>query len=128
MTRRVEEYSCFSVPPRLVPVALLGCRAAVETLTEGDACTGAMFRLGGLMDGHGGLPLTGMVLTESMFGAEAMETEGGVAFEAMKVAQLKLGGAMLAARGSTRTGLKATLQRRLHSLLVQAGLSRGAVI
>ena len=50
---------------------------------------------------------------------------GGVAFEAMKVAQLK---EELAARGSTRTGLKATLQRRLHSLLVQAGLSRGAVI
>ena len=78
-----------------------------------------------MVQGHGGLPLTGMVLTESMFGAEAMEAEGGVAFEAMKVAQLK---EELAARGSTRTGLKATLQRRLHSLLVQAGLSRGAVI
>ena len=78
-----------------------------------------------MVQGHGGLPLTGKVLTESMFGAEAMEAEGVVAFEAMKVAQLK---EELAARGSTRTGLKATLQRRLHSLLVQAGLSRGAVI
>ena len=57
-----------------------------------------------------------MVLTESMFGAEAMEAEGGVAFEAMKVAQLK---EELAARGSTRTGLKASLQRWLHGLLVQ---------
>ena len=38
-------------------------------------------------------------------------------FEAMKVAQLK---AELAERGSTRTGLKAVLQRRLHALIVQA--------
>ena len=69
-----------------------------------------------------------------MFAAEAMEAGRGVAFEAMKVAQLK---EELVVRGSTRTGLKATLQRRLHSfsfsctynsLLVQAGLSRGAVI
>ena len=35
----------------------------------------------------------------------------------MKVAQLK---AELAERGSTRTGLKAVLQRRLHALIVQA--------
>jgi hypothetical protein len=57
-------------------------------------------------------------------GAGAMEAEGGVAFEAMKVAQLK---EELAARGSMRTGLKATLQRRLHSLwsvlVPQAALS-----
>jgi hypothetical protein len=110
----------FGRPPKLVPLALLGGRVAVETLIEGDACTGTTFRLGELMDSHGGPLLTGMVLTESMFGAEAMEAEGGVAFEAMKVAQLK---EELAARGSTRTGLKATLQRRLHSLLVQAALS-----
>ena len=54
-----------------------------------------------------------------------MEAEGGVAFEAMKVAhqvaQLK---EELAARGSTHTGLKATLQRRLHSLLVQTCTGR----
>ena len=40
-----------------------------------------------------------------------------MAFEEMKVAQLKL---ELAERGSTRTGLKAVLQRRLHALIVQA--------
>ena len=109
----------FSVPPRLVPVALLGCRAAVEPLTEGDACTGATFRLGGLMDAHGGPALSEMALDASMFGAGVMEAGGGVGFEAMKVAQLK---EELAVRGSTRTGLKAVLQRRLHGLLVQAAL------
>ena len=46
---------------------------------------------------------------------------GEVAFEAMKVAQLKV---ELAARGSTRTGLKATLQRRLHAMIVQAAIER----
>ena len=61
-----------------------------------------------------------VALTKSMFGAEAMEAEGGVAFEAMKVAQLK---EELTARDSMRTGLNATLQRRLHSLLVQGALS-----
>ena len=30
----------------------------------------------------------------------------------------------LAARGSTRSGLKATLQRRLHGLLVQAAIAQ----
>ena len=44
-----------------------------------------------------------------------MVADGEVAFEAMKVAQLKV---ELAARGSTRTGLKATLQRRLHTMIV----------
>ena len=42
---------------------------------------------------------------------------GGVPFERMKVAQLK---EELAARGSTRTGLKMVLQRRLHGMLVHA--------
>ena len=37
--------------------------------------------------------------------------------ERMKVAQLK---EKLAARGSTRTGLKMVLQRRLHGMLVHA--------
>ena len=41
-------------------------------------------------------------------------------FEAMKVDQLK---AELAERGSTRSGRKAILQRRLHALLVQAAIS-----
>ena len=41
----------------------------------------------------------------------------------MKVAQLKV---ELAERGSTRTGLKAVLQRRLHALIVQAAIERRA--
>ena len=45
------------------------------------------------------------------------------AFEEMKVPELK---DELALRGSTRTGLKAGLQRRLHALLVQAAIERGA--
>ena len=46
---------------------------------------------------------------------------GEVAFEAMKVDQLK---AELAERGSTRSGRKAILQRRLHALPVQAAIER----
>ena len=41
----------------------------------------------------------------------------------MKLPALKL---ELAARGSTRTGLKASLQRRLHGLLVQAATRQRA--
>ena len=48
-----------------------------------------------------------------------MESTTEVPFEAMKVAQLK---EELAARGSTRTALKAVLQQRLHALLVQAAI------
>ena len=48
-----------------------------------------------------------------------MESTTEVPFEVMKVAQLK---EELAARGSTRTALKAVLQRRLHALLVQAAI------
>ena len=58
-----------------------------------------------------------MVLKERMFAADAMEAGGGIPFESMKVAQLK---EELAARGSTRTGLKMVLQRRLHGMLVHA--------
>ena len=58
-----------------------------------------------------------MVLTEDMFAATEMLAGGEVAFEAMKLMdQLK---AELAERGSTRSGRKAILQRRLHALLVQ---------
>ena len=46
-----------------------------------------------------------------------------VSFEDMKLPQLK---EELAARGSTRTGFKASLQRRLHGLLVQAAVQRRA--
>ena len=41
----------------------------------------------------------------------------------MKLPQLK---EELAARGSTRSGLKAALQRRLHGLLVQAAIAQRA--
>jgi hypothetical protein len=58
---------------------------------------------------------------ESMFAAAEMAAGGNLAFEEMKVQQLK---DELAARGSTRTGLKAVLQRRLHSRLVQAAIER----
>ena len=71
--------------------------------------------------GAGGAPLHGMVLTEDMFAATEMVAGGEVAFEAMKVDQLK---AELAERGSTRSGRKAILQRRLHALLVQAAIER----
>ena len=64
-----------------------------------------------------------MALTESMFAADVMEAGGEVAFEEMKVPELK---DELALRGSTRTGLKAVLQRRLHALLVQAAIERSA--
>ena len=57
-----------------------------------------------------------MVLSDGMFSAAEMVAGGDVDFEAMKVAQLK---AELAERGSTRTGLKAVLQRRLHALIMQ---------
>ena len=64
-----------------------------------------------------------MVLSEELFDAREMAAGGNVAFEEMKVAQLKL---ELAERGSTRTGLKAVLQRRLHGLIVQAAIERRA--
>ena len=59
-----------------------------------------------------------MVLTKSMFAAtEMVAVSGGeVAFEAMTGDQLKV---ELAERGSTRSGRKAILQRRLHALIVQ---------
>ena len=104
-----------------MPLALLGCEVAAELLDAGDACTGASFRKGGLVEAHGGAPLHGMVLTESMFAATEMVAGGEVAFEAMKVDQLKV---ELAERGSTHSGRKAVLQRRLHTLLVQAALER----
>ena len=66
--------------------------------------------MGAPVEGHGGPRLHGMALSSSMFAAAEMVAGGDVDFEAMKVAQLK---AELAERGSTRTGLKAVLQRRL---------------
>ena len=113
-----------SAPPKLVSLALLGCKVEAEPLAPGDAYSGATFRIGALAEGHGGDPLRSMVLTESMFGADAMESGGNVPFESMKVAQLK---EELAARGSTRrTGLKMVLQRRLHAMLMQSAIERQA--
>ena len=76
---------------------------------------------GELIEAHGGTRLHGMVVMESMFAATEMVAGGEVAFEAMKVDQLKV---ELAERGSTRLGRKAILQRRLHALLVQAAIER----
>ena len=45
------------------------------------------------------------------------------AFEAMTVDQLKV---ELAERGSTRSGRKAILQRRLHALIVQSAIKQSA--
>ena len=53
-----------------------------------------------------------------------MMAGGELPFEEMKLAQLK---EELAARGSTRSGVKATLQRRLHGLLVKAWIAARAV-
>ena len=44
-----------------------------------------------------------------------------MAFEAMTVDQLKV---ELAERGSTRSGRKAILQRRLHALIVKAAIEQ----
>ena len=71
---------------------------------------------------RGGILLQMLVLNAAMFDAAIMEASN-VSFEEMKLAQLK---EELAARGSTRTGLKASLQRRLHGLLVQAAIVRRA--
>jgi hypothetical protein len=79
--------------------------------------------MGELVEAHGGAPLHGMVLTESMFAAAKMVAGGEVAFEAMTVDQLKV---ELAERGSTRSGRKAILQRRLHALIVQSAIKQSA--
>ena len=100
-----------------MPLALLGYKMEVEPITVGDCRTGATFRMGALIEGHGGEQLHSMALSDDMFAASEMAAGGDVDFEAMKVAQLK---AELAVRGSTRTGQKAVLQRRLHALIVQA--------
>jgi hypothetical protein len=58
-----------------------------------------------------------------MFASEVMKAGGELDFEAMKLPQLK---EELAARGSSRSGLKANLQRRLHGLLVESAIARRA--
>ena len=56
-----------------------------------------------------------------MFAPAVMLAGGELAFDVMKLPQLK---EELASRDSSRSGLKAALQRRLHGLLVQAAIAR----
>lgn len=58
-----------------------------------------------------------------MFAAGMMRGGGDLSFEEMKTQQLK---EELAAHGSSRSGLKAALQRRVHGLLVQAAIAARA--
>ena len=56
-----------------------------------------------------------------MFAPAAMQAGGDLPpFDEMKLPHLK---EKLAARRSTRSGLKATLQRRLHGLLIEAAIA-----
>ena len=67
-----------AAPAATYTVALLGCEVATELLDAGDVCTGASFWMDGLVEAHGGPPLHGMVLTESMFVATEMVAGGEV--------------------------------------------------
>ena len=107
------------VAPQLVPLALLGCKMEATLLTAGGAYVGDAFTLGARVRSHGGAPLRTRYLDDAAFEAKAMMAGGELPFEEMKLAQLK---EELAARGSTRSGLKAVLQRRLHGLLVEAAI------
>ena len=70
----------------------------------------------------GGEPLLEVVVTKDLFRASAMHAEAPVAFEEMKVADLK---AELVARGAARSRAKGVLhQSRLHALIVQSAVER----
>jgi hypothetical protein len=112
-------YEDRSVAPSLTPLRLLGCKAEVRQVRRGSAYSGDAFEIMRTLPMRGGLPLRTLVLRESMFDAAAMAAGGELALAQMKRTQLV---AELAAHGSTRTGLKAVLQRRLHRLLVEAAL------
>ena len=64
-----------------------------------------------------------LVLSNEDFAEGAMEAGGNMAFEDMKLPQLK---EELAARGSKSSGTKPVLQRRLHGQLVEAAIARRA--
>ena len=115
-----EDRAC---APQLVPLGLLGCKVDVALLSEGGAYHGDTYTLGEAVPTCGGEVLQTLHLTDSMFAKEAMLSGGSMAFEQMKMTQLK---EELGARGSSRSGLKASLQRRLHGLLVQAAIERRA--
>ena len=95
----------------------------VALLSEGGAYHGDTYTLGEAVPTCGGEVLQTLHLTDSMFAKEAMLSGGSMAFEQMKMTQLN---EELGARGSSRSGLKASLQRRLHGLLVQAAIERRA--
>ena len=88
--------------------------------TAGGAYVGDAFTLGARVPSHGGAPLRTLYLDDAAFEAKAMMAGGELPFEEMKLPQLK---EELAARGSLRSGLKATLQRRLHGLLLEAAIA-----
>ena len=69
-----------------------------------------------------GAELRTLVVDEEMFAKDMMVGGGTAALAQMKLPQLR----ELAARDARRTGMKATLQRRLHALLVQAAIVRRA--
>ena len=110
-----------SRPPWLVPLVLLGGKMEAEELSAGGAYAGSTYSIGALVPTSGGPALQTLVLAETDFDADAMEGGGELSLEEMKLQQLKV---ELAARGSKRTGLKPSLQRRLHGLLVQAAIAR----
>ena len=60
---------------------------------------------------------------EEMFAKDVMVGGGTAALAQMKLPQLR---EELAARDARQTGMKATLQRRLHALLVQAAIVQRA--
>lgn len=113
----------YSQPPLLLPLSLLGCRVRVEELTRGNAHSGATCKILGSEPLHGGAELQSLVVEPEMFEASVMVSGGEVGLEEMKLPQLK---EELAARDAKRTGMKATLQRRLHALLMQAAIAQRA--
>ena len=76
-----------------------------------------VFELERLQPTCGGEPLCQVVLSNDMFAASTMQGEAEVAFEEMKVKELR---EELTVRGASRTGVKCVLQQRLHTLIVQA--------
>jgi hypothetical protein len=110
-----------SQPPLLVHMTLLGCKVEVNEDRPGSANKSSEYSVGRRRPGCGGGELRRLVLNTVMFAASAMEAGGDVALESMTVPQLK---EELAARGSAHSGLKAALQRRLHSLLMEAAIGR----
>ena len=111
-----------SRPPYVVPLAWLGCQVEVLPFacSRWRCMPADVFELVRLEPACGGEPLCNVVLDDEMFAADAMMAEA-VAFEEMKVRELK---EELMARGASRTGVKGTLQQRLHTLIVQEAAER----